>query len=89
MVIIAPSYDGSVFPIMNDFLHHLKIKGYKNRKVAMIENGSWAPSAAKTMRAYLEEMKNIEICPTVVTIRSAMKEENIPQLEQLADEILG
>lgn len=89
MVVIAPSYDGGVFPIMNDFLHHLKIKGYKNRKVAMVENGSWAPSAAKTMRTYLEEMKNVEICPTVVTIRSAMKEENIPQLEQLADEILG
>ena len=89
MVVIAPSYDGSVFPIMNDFLHHLKIKGYKNRKVAMVENGSWAPSAAKTMRAYLEEMKNIDICPTIVTIRSAMKEENISQLEQLADEILA
>ena len=89
MVVIAPSYDGGVFPIMNDFLHHLKIKGYKNRKVAMVENGSWAPSAAKTMRTYLEEMKNVEICPTVVTIRSAMKDENIPQLEQLADEILG
>ena len=89
MVVIAPSYDGGVFPIMNDFLHHLKIKGYKNRKVAMVENGSWAPSAAKTMRTYLEEMKNVEICPTVVTIRSSMKEENIPQLEQLSDEILG
>ena len=89
MVVIAPSYDGGVFPIMNDFLHHLKIKGYKNRKVAMVENGSLAPSAAKTMRTYLEEMKNVEICPTVVTIRSAMKEENIPQLEQLSDEILG
>ena len=89
MVVIAPSYDGGVFPIMNDFLHHLKIKGYKNRKVAMVENGSWAPSAAKTMRTYLEEMKNVEICPTVATIRSAMKEENIPQLEQLSDEILG
>ena len=89
MVVIAPSYDGGVFPIMNDFLHHLKIKGYKNRKVAMVENGSWAPSAAKTMRTYLEEMKNVEICPTVVTIRSAMKEENMPQLEQLSDEILG
>ena len=61
MVVIAPSYDGGVFPIMNDFLHHLKIKGYKNRKVAMVENGSWAPSAAKTMRTYLEEMKNVEI----------------------------
>ena len=89
MVVIAPSYDGGVFPIMNDFLHHLKIKGYNNRKVAMVENGSWAPSAAKTMRAYLEEMKNVEICPTVVTIRSAVKEENISQLEQLADEILA
>ncbi len=89
MVVAAPTYDGGVFPIMNDFLHHLNIKAYKNRKVAIIENGSWAPMAGKVMRGYLENMKNIEIVPTSVKIRSAMTEENIKELEQLADEILA
>lgn len=89
MVIAAPTYDGGIFPIMNDFLHHLKIKGYKNRKVAIVENGSWGPMAGKIMKEYMESMKNIELCPTTVTIRSAIKEENIAQLEALADEILG
>ena len=88
MVVAAPTYDGGVFPIMNDFLHHLNIKAYKNRKVAIIENGSWAPMAGKVMRGYLENMKNIEIVPTSVKIRSAMTEENVKELEQLADEIL-
>ncbi len=89
MVLAAPTYDGGIFPIMNDFLHHLKIKGYKNRKVAIIENGSWGPMAGKIMREYMEAMKNIEICPSSVTIRSAMKEENIEQLSVLAEEILA
>lgn len=89
MVIAAPTYDGGIFPIMNDFLHHLKIKGYKNRKVAIVENGSWGPMAGKIMKEYMESMKNIEICPTAVTIRSAMKDENVTQLEALADEILA
>lgn len=89
MVIAAPTYDGGIFPIMNDFLHHLKIKGYKNRKVAIVENGSWGPMAGKIMKEYMESMKDIEICPTTVTIRSAMKDENVTQLEALADEILA
>lgn len=89
MVIAAPTYDGGIFPIMNDFLHHLKIKGYKNRKVAIVENGSWGPMAGKIMKEYMESMKDIEICPTAVTIRSAMKDENVTQLEALADEILA
>ncbi len=89
MVLAAPTYDGGIFPIMNDFLHHLKIKGYKNRKVAIIENGSWGPMAGKIMREYMEAMKNIEICPSSVTIRSAMKEENIEQLSVLAEQILA
>lgn len=83
MVIAAPTYDGGIFPIMNDFLHHLKIKGYKNRKVAIVENGSWGPMAGKIMKEYMESMKDIEICPTTVTIRSAMKDENVTQLEAL------
>lgn len=89
MVIAAPTYDGGIFPIMNDFLHHLRIKGYKNRKVAIVENGSWGPMAGKIMKEYMESMKDIEICPTAVTIRSAMKDENVTQLEALADEILA
>lgn len=89
LVVAAPTYDGGIFPIANDFLHHLEIKAYKNKKVALIENGSWAPMAGKVMKAYFEKMKNIELVPTTVTIKSALKEENITQLEQLADEILA
>lgn len=88
LVVAAPSYDGGVFPIMNDFLHHLKIKGYKNRKVAMIENGSWAPCAIKSMQPYFEEMKGIEVSDAKVTIRSTMTAENEVQLAALADSII-
>lgn len=88
LVVAAPSYDGGVFPIMNDFLHHLKIKGYKNRKVALIENGSWAPSAIRAMQPYFDEMKGIEISDSKVTIRSTMTAENENQLALLADSIL-
>lgn len=89
MIVAAPTYDGGVFPIMNDFLHHLEIKAYKNRKVGIIENGSWAPMAGKVMTSYFEKMKNIEIVPTTVSIRSSMKEDTTVLLEQLADEILA
>lgn len=88
LVVAAPSYDGGVFPIMNDFLHHLKIKGYKNRKVAMVENGSWAPCAIKSMQPYFDEMKGIEVSDVKVTIRSAMTAENEDQLAELAESIL-
>lgn len=88
LVVAAPSYDGGVFPVMNDFLHHLKIKGYKNRKVAMIENGSWAPCAIKSMQPYFDEMKGIEISDAKVTIRSTMTAENEVQLTALADSII-
>ncbi len=88
LVVAAPSYDGGVFPVMNDFLHHLKIKGYKNRKVAMIENGSWAPCAIKSMQPYFDEMKGIEISDAKVTIRSTMTAENEVQLVALADSII-
>lgn len=88
LVVAAPSYDGGVFPVMNDFLHHLKIKGYKNRKVAMIENGSWAPCAIKSMQTYFDEMKGIEISDAKVTIRSTMTAENEVQLAALADSII-
>lgn len=88
LIVAAPSYDGGVFPVMNDFLHHLKIKGYKNRKVAMIENGSWAPCAIKSMQPYFDEMKGIEISDAKVTIRSTMTAENEVQFAALADSII-
>lgn len=88
LVVAAPSYDGGVFPIMNDFLHHLKIKGYKNRKVAMIENGSWAPCAIKSIQPYFDEMKGIEVSDAKVTIRSTMTAENEAQLAALAESVI-
>lgn len=87
MVLAAASYDAGVFPIMQDFLHHLQAKAFQNRTVGLIENGSWAPTAAKTMRNILETMKNITIVEPVVTIKSVLKETDIPALEQLADTI--
>lgn len=87
MVLAAASYDAGVFPIMQDFLHHLQAKAFQNRTVGLIENGSWAPTAAKTMRNILETMKNITIVEPVVTIKSVLKATDIPALEQLADAI--
>lgn len=89
IVLAASSYDAGVFAPMADFLHHLQSKAWQNRDVAIIENGSWGPTAAKTMKAVLETMKDIRVCDTVVTIRSTMKEADIPKLEALADEILS
>ena len=89
MVVCAASYDADVFPPMHDFLHHLKLKSYQNRRVAIVENGSWAPTAGRVMRAMLEGMKNIAIVETMVTIRSRMKESDLPAMEQLAVELLG
>ena len=89
MIVAAPSYDADVFPVMNDFLHHLKIKGYKNRTVGIIENGSWAPTAARVMNGYFEGMKDITVAPTKVTIRASLKDSDVVNLEKLADEILA
>lgn len=74
---------------MEDFLHHLKSKTYRKRTVALMENGSWAPIAAKNMRKLLEEMKDITVCDKVVTIKSAMKESTIADMEALADELIA
>ena len=89
MVVCAASYDADVFPPMYDFLHHLKLKNFQNRKVAIMENGSWAPTAGRVMRAMLEGMKNIVIVEPVVTIRSRMKDEDLPAMENLAEALLG
>lgn len=89
LVVAAASYDAGVFPVMHDFLHHLQIKGYQKRRVGIIENGSWAPTAGRTMRAALEQMKNVDIVEPMVTIRSRMKATDIPAMETLADAILA
>ena len=88
VVLAASSYDGGVFAPMHDFLGHLAMKGYKNRKIGLIENGSWGPTAARTIKTMLDGMKNITVCDTVVTIKSVMKETDKPALDKLADEIL-
>lgn len=89
MVVAASSYDAGLFTPMYDFLHRLQIKGYCKRKVAVLENGSWAPSAARVMKEMLAQMKEVEVREPVVTIRSRMKEADIPALEALADAILS
>ena len=89
MAVCAASYDADVFPPMHDFLHHLKIKSYQKRKVAILENGSWAPTAGRVMRAMLEGLKAVEIVEPMVTIRSRMKDEDIPAMEQLAEALLA
>lgn len=88
MVVCASSYDAGVFPPMHDFLYHLQIKNYQRRRVAIVENGSWAPTAGKVMRSMLESMKDIEIVEPIVTIRSRMKETDLPALKALAEALL-
>lgn len=89
LVLAAATYDGGMFPCMEDFLHHLKSKNFQKRKVALMENGTWAPMAAKNMKGILEQMKEITLCEKVVSIKSVMKEENIAEMEALAEELLA
>lgn len=89
MVLAAASYDGGVFPCMEDFLHHLKSKNFQKRTVALIENGTWAPVAAKNMKGVLEQMKEITLCEKVVSIKSVMKDADIAGMEALAEELLA
>lgn len=87
MVVAAASYDGGVFPRMRDFLLLLQAKNYQKRKVALIENGTWSPSAGRTMREILENMKNVEIVEPMVTIYSTMKKADLASLNDLADAV--
>lgn len=87
LVLAASSYDAGVFPPMEDFLRRLKHKNYQNRKVYLIENGSWAPSAARAMKAILDEM-NVEVCEQVVTIKSKMTQETLDEMISLAKKIV-
>jgi flavorubredoxin len=89
LVVAAASYDSDVFPPMHDFLHHLAIKGYCKRRIGMIENGSWAPSAGRAMRNIIDRFKDVCVVEDMVTIMSRMKPSDIPSLEHLADEILA
>ncbi len=89
LVLAAASYDAGVFPPMEDFLNRLSHKAYQNRKVALIENGSWAPSAGRVMKGMLEGMKNITLCENSVTIKSTMKEDTVKAMETLAEELLA
>lgn len=89
MVLCASSYDAGVFPPMHVFLYKLGIKGYQSRRVALVENGTWAPSAGRTMRGMLEAMKDIQIVEPMLTIRSAWKEEYQEQLDALIDSIVS
>lgn len=89
LVLCAASYDGGVFPPMEDFLNRLSHKAFQKRKVGIIENGSWAPCAAKSMKAILDTMKNLEICDKVVTIKTTMKDADVEHMKELAKEIVG
>ena len=88
LVVASSSYNAGLFPPMKQFLDHLKERNYQNRTVGIIENGSWAPSAGKCMKGTLEEMKNMNIIEPMITIKSTMSDENISQMEEMADKIL-
>ncbi|MDE6997815.1 MAG: FprA family A-type flavoprotein [Oscillospiraceae bacterium] len=88
-VFMSPTYDGGLFPPMDHFMAHLRDKTWRKRRAAVIENGSWAPAAAKVMRGYLEAMKDIALCSTVHTIQGAVKDSDITAMERIADELLG
>lgn len=89
LIVAGASYDGGVFPPMEDFLNRLSHKAYQKRTVGIIENGSWAPVAAKSMKAILDTMKDISVCNNTVTIKSTMKDSDITSMTKLAKEILS
>lgn len=89
VILAAASYNSEVFPPMEQFLSHLRGKNYQNRKIGLIENGTWAPSAAKCMKEFIDGMKDIALCERKVTIKSVMNKENIAEMEELADQILS
>ena len=89
MVVAAASYDSDVFPPMHDFLHHLAIKNFSKRRIGIIENGSWAPTAGRAMRKIIDTFKDVTVAETMVTIMSTLKPTDMPALERLADEVLA
>lgn len=89
LVLATTTYNTDIFPFMKHFIEHLTERNYQNRTVGMIENGSWAPAAARVMRKLLENSKDITYTDTTVTIKSALNEENLAQLDRLAEELWG
>ena len=89
MIVCAASYDAGLFPPAHSFIHHLQDKAWQKRRVGLVENGSWAPSAGRVMKEMFSSMKDVEIIEPVVTIRSRMKDSDIPALEKLAESILA
>lgn len=89
VIVASASYNMGLFPAMEEFLHHLQGKNYQNRKIGIIENGTWAPSAGRCMKEIIGKMKDIDLCDTTVTIMSKMNDENIETMKKLADEILS
>ena len=88
IVLATTTYNGEIFPFMREFINELTERGYKNRKIGIIENGSWAPVAAKTIKKQFENSKDIVFTDTTVTIHSAVKAENVKQIKDLAKEIM-
>lgn len=88
MILACPTYDAGLFPYMEKFLRHLKHKNYQNRTVAIIENGSWAPAAAKNMQELLEQMKEIKIIEPIIHIKTTMSKENEEEMKKLAQNII-
>lgn len=89
LVLACATYDGGLFPVMQDLLYHLGHKNFQNKKVAFMENGSWGPMANKKMREAVEGMKKMTLCDHMVTIKSVMKDSDLAQMEALAEELLG
>ena len=88
IIFAAPTYNATVFPVMESFLRQLAGKNYQNKKVGIIENGTWAPAAAKTMKDIIGTMKNINLCENIVTIKSKLDENSREQMNKLVLEIL-
>lgn len=89
LIIASPTYDAGLFPTTEKFLRHLKHKNYQNRKIGIIENGSWAPMAAKLMKEIIKDMKEIQICNTVVTIKTRLNDQSKGEMEALVKELLN
>ncbi len=89
LVLAAPTYDAGIMPVMEDFISHLRSKNFQNRKVAFVDNGSWAPAAGKKMREAMEQLKDITVVEPMVTVESTVKQKTVDDLTRLADALLA
>lgn len=88
LIIASPTYDAGLFPTTEKFLRHLKHKNYQKRKIALIENGSWAPMAAKCMKEIIQDLKDVDLIDKVITIKTKMTDENIQEMKELTHKII-